>query len=383
MPTGVHPLADRPLRPTFVLWSGLIGGAETFTIDLAMAMRSHGADPSVVFVLDKAPLGRRLDALGIDTFELKLPRGRAVLRNPRRLAHAVAQSGADVTILVESGYLAAALRAGGYRAPVIGVEHGSLLHLDALSPYRRLVRKIDRRSGANRCSAIVAVSEHMRERLLREGGRSRVVHIPNGIDLARFTPNGAKEPDGTDGVVVGCAARLVDGKGVEDLMRALAQPSLAKTRLQIAGEGPNASALEHLGRSLGLEERMDLQGPVFDMPAFWRSIDIGVVPSNGLVESFGISAIEAMACAKPVVVTDSGALPDVIDDGATGTVVRAGDVTGLAEAIGRYASNPALRLEHGANGRRRCEERFSIQETASRYLELCRELIRPASDRRS
>ena len=373
LPAAVHPFADRSLRPTFVLWSGLIGGAETFTIDLAGAMRSHGADPSVVFVLEKAPLGDRLDSLGIRNFELKLSRGRAVLRNPRRLAQTVKGTGADVAILIESGYLAAALRVGGYRAPIIGVEHGSFLQLNALPMHRRLIRKLDRRSGINRCSALVAVSEHMRAQLAREENRSRIVHIPNGVDLRRFTPTGSKGPTSGE-VVVGCAARLVDGKGVEDLISAL--PNLADVRLKIAGTGPNAPSFERLGRALGVEHRMDLLGSVLDMPTFWRSIDIGVVPSNGLVESFGISAIEAMACAKPVVVTDSGALPDVIDDGATGAVVKAGDVAALADAIGKYAANPELRARHGVNGRRRCEEKFSIHETAARYLELCEELVR-------
>ena len=66
----------------------------------------------------------------------------------------------------------------------------------------------------------------------------------------------------------------------------------------------------------------------------------------------------------------------MIDDGATGAVVKAGDVAALADAIGKYAANPELRARHGVNGRRRCEEKFSIHEAAARYLELCEELVR-------
>ena len=106
------------------------------------------------------------------------------------------------------------------------------------------------------------------------------------------------------------------------------------------------------------------------MPAFWRSVDVAVVPSNQWIESFGMVALEAMACARPVVATRNGALPSLIEDGHTGILVRPGAVDALAGALATYAADPALRDRHGRAGRRRCEEQYSIERTARLYLEL-------------
>jgi glycosyltransferase involved in cell wall biosynthesis len=122
---------------------------------------------------------------------------------------------------------------------------------------------------------------------------------------------------------------------------------------------------------------------VTDMPAFWRSVDVGVVPSNEWVESFGLVAIEAMACGKPVVVSNNGALPEVIADGETGRVAQAGNVAALAEAMRDYVRDRDLRIEHGHNARRRCEEQFGIERSASRYLDLCADVVEAAWSRGS
>jgi glycosyltransferase involved in cell wall biosynthesis len=381
-PTFLHPLETRPLRPALVLWSGHLGGAETFMVDLARAMQALGAEPGVVFLLEGAPLADRLDCLGIPHLALGLPRGRAVLRNPRRLARAVSSLGPDAAILADHGFLAAALRSGGYGAPIIGIEHGSLLQFDKLGPIKRLIRTTDRLSGATACSVVVAVSDYMGDRVTRLRPRRRVVCIPNGVDLERFSPleNGAT-PRRRDGeIVIGCGSRLFEGKGVEDVIEALNHSPLGQARLRIAGDGPRAQALQAQARSLAIDTRVEFLGALLDMPTFWRSTDLAVVPSTGLVESFGMAAVEAMACGKPVVASENGALPSIVVDGETGRIVLPGDIASLASAIGEYAQDPARRARHGSNGRRRCEERFAIDRAAAQYLELCGELVREAAE---
>jgi glycosyltransferase involved in cell wall biosynthesis len=168
---------------------------------------------------------------------------------------------------------------------------------------------------------------------------------------------------------------LIEGKGVEDAIAALARPPLARAGLRIAGAGPLEAELRDLARSLDVAARVEFSGRVLDMPAFWRSVDVALVPSNQWIESFGMVALEAMACARPVVVTRNGALPSLVKDGQTGIVVPPADVDALAGALGAYGRDPALRDRHGWAGRQCCEEQFSIERTAVRYLELCAELI--------
>ena len=372
-----HPFEERPLRPALVLWGGYVGGAESFTVDLAQAMQLHGAEPAVVFVLQGAPLADRLDGFRIPHSALGLRRGRAVLHAPRRLARSVSTSEPDVAILVETGYLAAALRVGGYRAPIIGIEHGSILQSHSLGRVKRLIRAADRMSGTKACSVVVAVSDYMRERLIGRRLHTRVVCIPNGVDLTRFSPLEGRATRGEGGeIIIGCAARLIEGKGIEDLITALSHTSLDGARLRIAGEGPRAWALKVLARSLGVASRVEFLGRVLDMPSFWRGCDVAAMPSNNFVESFGMAAVEAMACARPVVATANGALPELVQDGVTGLVVPRGDIAAMRRAIAEYAHDPARRGRHGSCGRRRCEEHFSIERAASRYLELCAELVR-------
>jgi glycosyltransferase involved in cell wall biosynthesis len=377
--TPLHPFEERPLRIALVLWGGGLGGAEIFMGDLATSMKAHGAEPSLVFVLEAEELRDRLDRSDIPHTSLGFRRGRSVLHAPRLLARAVSATNPDVAVLTATGYLAATLRVGGFHGPIIGVEHGSVLQLPQTPPLKRLINRADRLSGLRVCSAVVAVSEYVKERLELIRFRRRVVCIANGVDLQRFSPAvGPRTPPRNGQIVIGSGSRLVKGKAVSDAIEMLTHPALRGATLRIAGEGPQLEALKAIAASRGVEDRVDFLGPVIDMPAFWRSVDIGIVPSNKSVESFGMVAIEAMACGKPVVVSDSGALPSTIADGKTGRVAKAGDVAALAEAIGAYARDPALLVEHGRNARRRCEERFGIDRTAGRYLDLCTQVVNGA-----
>jgi glycosyltransferase involved in cell wall biosynthesis len=377
-------LEEHPLKIALVLWGGGLGGAEIFMGDLAVALKSHGAEPHVVFVLEAEELAERLDRSDVPYTSLGLRRGRTVLRSPRSLARAILETKADVAVLTATGYLAATAWAGGFRYPIIGVEHGSLLQLPQMGGFRRTVYRADRLSGLRACSAVVAVSEYVKDRLELVRFRRRVVCIPNGVDLARFSPPVPVDTTARhERVVVGSASRLAPGKGIADAIEMLAHRGIENVYLRIAGEGPERAALEALATSHSLEARVDFLGPVIDMPGFWRSVDLGIVPSHELVEGFGMVAIEAMACGKPVVVSNNGALPEVVVDGKTGRVASAGDPAALAETVAGYVRNPTLRLEHGRNARKRCEDLFGIDRCAFRYLELCADVVGVGAPRQS
>jgi glycosyltransferase involved in cell wall biosynthesis len=162
---------------------------------------------------------------------------------------------------------------------------------------------------------------------------------------------------------------MVNGKGVVELLHAVARLEL-EVQVHLAGDGPERSALGDLVNQLRLNQKVVFAGPLLEMPAFWRSCDIAVFPTNGSIESFGLAAVEAMACGKPVVASRSGGLKEVVEDGTTGLLIEPGDIEGLVEALRRYALDEDLRLRHGREGRRACERRFDIKETAAQYLGL-------------
>ena len=355
-------------RIAAVLWSGTVGGAETFTADLCRTMRDLGASPGVVFVMHGQPLSERLDAAAIPHTTLGLPRGREVIRHPRAFAEAVSAIGPDGVFLPNGGYLAAALRIGGYGRRIVAVVHDAA-QFTPLTLHERIVRPFDRAAGFWASDVDVAVSEFVLARIRRRSRRGRVVRIYNGVDLGLYS----EVPRASDGnaVTVGYAGRLVKGKGVDVLLRSFAA-GLARegVRLRIAGDGPARPTLEALAAKLGLGGAVEFTGWMFDMPAFWRSCDVVAMPSDRFVESFGMAAVEAMACARPVVVTANGALPELVDDGVTGFVVPRGDAEALAEALVSLVRDPEKRHAVAYAARARCEQRFDIRDCATSYLEL-------------
>jgi glycosyltransferase involved in cell wall biosynthesis len=373
------PRLDPPFVATspnvaFVCWNGILGGAQTLTVEIAGALRRRNVDAHVVFVCETDPLAGRADALGVPWVTVGLGRGRDVLHRPRRLAATIGEHGADAAVLVSSGYLAGAARVGGYSAPLVAIEHGTFLQVERLPSMRRALRRLDRRSGLWACSVEVAVSEFLLRELDRRPHAASLVCIPNGVDTSRFAPEVGAASSGRP--TIGCAARLVPGKGVDDLLRAAALLRRTGVRWSIAGDGPDRVGLETLADSLSLGGAVEFLGRVDDMPSFWRSCSIGVVPSRDWIESFGLVAIEAMATGVPVVATHNGGLTEVVGENAqAGVLVEPGAPASLASAIERLLGDEDLRATYGRNGRKRVEQLYSLDACADSYARLIESVV--------
>jgi glycosyltransferase involved in cell wall biosynthesis len=366
-------------RLAFVLWDGTLGGAESLAVELARRARELGHEASVVFIGDPSPMIERVRAYGVPALCLGLHRGRQLVRHARRYAHAVAGTGADLTVCASVDYMAWALRLGGYAGTLIGVEHGDLFGHEASGAARRLARRGDRALAARAVDAEVAVSEFMRRRSLRAPHGRRVVVVANGVDTDRFSPGGSL--NAALPVVFGFAGRLIPGKGVDRLIDAAAD--LARhgdVRVRIAGDGPERGELERRARRTPGAESIEFVSTVTDMPAFWRSVHVGVAPSDTFVESFGMSPLEAMACGRPAVVTRNGGLSDLVDDGVSGRLVAPGDTRALEQALAGYLDQNTL-AAHGEAARRAAVERFSLDTCLEGYLRL-RGANRPGRARR-
>ena len=358
-----------------VLWGGYVGGAETLSIALAERMRMLGADVTAVYLQEPWSLSQLMATAGIPHRSLGLARGRDVVRHPRRYARAVREVGADGALLLDCGIMGGALRAGGYRAPIVGVEHGELLGLAQRSALRRLLWRIGRPSGAWADDAEVAVSDYMFDRMRRHPHARRIRRIYNGVETDTYRPLDDAGGSPAGDVVVGFAGRLISGKGADHLIRAVARArEQTSIRLLIAGDGPERPRLQALARALELGAGAEFLGIVEDAAAFWRSCDIAAIPSDAFIESFSMTTLEAMACGAAIVASRNGAIPELMLDGVTGTLVAPGDVDALAQALVAYAEQPELRDLHGAAARARAIERFQMEDCARAYLDLFGEL---------
>ena len=382
MSTPVAGGGDARLRLTFVLWSGAIGGAETLSAALARVLRASGVETQVVTVTRAEPLAERLRQDAIPFVELGYRRGRAALWHPRRFAGLVERAGPDGAILVSSGFMALALRLGGYRGRIAAVEHGSILQTHRAHRRSRPVDRLDRLLGSRAVDVRVAVSGFLRDHL-PSSPRPTVV-IPNGVDLDLYRPSPSPRSK-AGGFVIGCMSRLFPGKGVEDVLVAARAPISRGARLRIAGDGPVRPELERLAEQLGIQGSVSFDGWIRDaaeVAAFWRDCKVAIAAPNDWVESFGLSAVEAMACGRPVVATRSGALAETIVEGETGFLAEPRDTQALASALLRYMEDDSLLAAHSRAARARCEQHFDIRRCAAAYAGLFTECPGPGASKK-
>lgn len=265
----------------------------------------------------------------------------------------------------------ALLSYAAWPARVIFVNHHSVLDPSGLrsSAIRRVV---DHWSMA-RVARFAAVSDFVRGwSTARYGLDPAIVRtIHNGVDVQRFHP---PEDGRQDGVVrIMASAHLRPDKGVHHLLEAFQALDAPAARLLIAGDGPEEPRLRALAASLGIEGRMEFLGLRDDVPALLRTADLFVHPVVSL-EAFGLAVAEAMASGCAVVASRIGGIPEIIEDGVSGLLVRAGDVGELTAALGRLVNDASQRACLGAAARRRIVERFSLERCVAAHLDLCEEV---------
>lgn len=209
----------------------------------------------------------------------------------------------------------------------------------------------------------------------QKGYSGRMRTIPQfGTDHELFQP----QPLALDRpFTMGYIGRLVEEKGVQHLLQAAAQLS-GEWRLRIVGGGPLHAELEALADDLGISERVQFIGqiPSKQMPAQYAALDVLVLPSltrPNWKEQFGRVLVEAMASARPVVGSDSGAIPGVVGSG--GLIFPEGDVQALAKHLRDLQQKADLRVILGEMGRKRVLEHFTHEGIAQATVEVYRELL--------
>jgi glycosyltransferase involved in cell wall biosynthesis len=198
------------------------------------------------------------------------------------------------------------------------------------------------------CAELVAVSPVSRAYAT---GRAHV--IPPGVDTTIFTPSpaAARSPRV---LYVGRVERTSRWKGLETLVDSL--PALRETvpevRLDVVGSGDDVPHLREHAARLGVADCIDWHGavPHGELPRFYRSAAVTVLPSLTESESFGMTLVEAMACGCPVVGSAVGGIPFVIRDEVDGLLVPPGDAAALARALAGVLTDPARAAQLGAAG---------------------------------
>jgi glycosyltransferase involved in cell wall biosynthesis len=187
---------------------------------------------------------------------------------------------------------------------------------------------------------------------------------PFGIDVDQFRPKPVESPFAPSDIVIGTVKVLAEKYGIQYLIRAFAlvkkKHSDLPLKLLIVGGGPQEAFLKKLVEDLGISAQTTFTGRVEHarVPDYFNMLSIPVFASTLDSESFGVAVLEASACAKPVVVSSVGGLPEVVEDGVTGLVVPRRDPERTADAIERLVLDPALRERMGTAGRERVIKQY-------------------------
>jgi glycosyltransferase involved in cell wall biosynthesis len=196
----------------------------------------------------------------------------------------------------------------------------------------------------------------------------------NGTDLRRFSPAPAgatADPRFGPNMIFACR-QLFPRKGIRFLIEAAAQlkPRFPDLKVVVAGDGFERPDLIALAERLDIERDVTFLGWVAnsDLPPYYRAAAVSVIPS--LEEGFGIPAAEAMGCETPVVASDAGGLPEVVEHEVTGLIVPRGDSSALAEAIGSLLADPVRRASMGRAGRERALRLFDWDRSAEQFEQI-------------
>jgi glycosyltransferase involved in cell wall biosynthesis len=364
-----------PVSVVEVLATGGIGGAQQHVLSLASRLDPERFRPLVVSLTD-GPAVRRIERAGVAVRVLSE-------RNDDAAIIALAVMFAELRPAIVHNHMyraevvgtSAALRTVAMGLPrpfIVSTVHSSRVRSASdRALLARLTPEMDR---------LIAVSRSIEQKIAREGRRgSHVELIPNGVDLERYA---TQEPIPTLGAefgltagapLVGAIARLEPEKGHPTLLEAwpLVLRESPDARLVIVGEGSRRDPLEKQAMELGLlgpSPRVVFTGRRDDVPAVLAALDVAVLPSYR--EAQGVSLLEAMALAKPIVASRVGGIPEFVEEGVTGLLVEPRDPAALAGAIVRVLRDHALADTLGRNGRELVRERYCVDVMVRRVEDL-------------
>lgn len=360
-----------------------VGGLESHVAALAEGLVARGHEVRVITSRSLPGVSRQETRNGVDVrrtwFPSRTPAGWILhalgslpaTREGARWADVVhAQAFASIVPCRLALLGGGAARAGETRPPLVATFHTSHFLVRATRPrwkpvLRRLVTWPDHALAASIEIARVAES-------LAPG--TSVEALTNGVETDRFRPLPATLPaePGSRQVIV--PRRLFPKNGVEFAVRAL--PLVAEVlpgiRFLFVGDGPERERLERLAGELGVADRARFLGarPHEQMPGLLASAEAAVFPS--LMEATSVAALECMACGLPVVASDVGGLPEIVD-AEVGALVPPEDPEALAAAIVATLERPD-RQEAGVRARQRVVEHWSNDRLVERHLQIYRAL---------
>lgn len=221
-----------------------------------------------------------------------------------------------------------------------------------------------------RAIAVIPNSYGLVELAKKTAAKQPMTIIENGVDTESFKPGDTAKLDVP--VVFISTSRLTPRKGIDTLIRAFAaavKRSDVPMELQVAGEGEQREMLEQLAQNLGVAERVRFTGRIEHsrLPEAYHAAHVFVLPSKN--EGMSNSALEALACGLPLIVSGTGGMQELVSEGVNGAFVDPDDADGFASVLLRFAEDRDIIAAYGTESRRRASER-SWRSVAERFRDV-------------
>lgn len=251
---------------------------------------------------------------------------------------------------------------------VVTTLHGTDITLVGLAPSYQSITQF----SIQKSDGITAVSDYLKRQTVRDFGvaEDRIEVIPNFVNTQRFAPDrvpchrAALAPDGQKILMHVSNFRTV--KRVPDTVEILARVrGKVPARLVLVGDGPDRNAAMQRAEDLGVRDDVLFLGKHASVDELLSCSDLFLLPSSQ--ESFGLAALEALACGTPVVAARIGGVPEVVTDGTNGYLREVGDVEGMAEAALSLLTDEEHHAAFSEAARTDAVERFSAEQVIPRY----------------
>jgi sugar transferase (PEP-CTERM/EpsH1 system associated) len=362
-----------------------VGGLENGLVNLINRIPAERFRHVIVSLTDYSAFRQRIQRGDVPVFALNKPPGNSPVTH-FKLWRLLTQLRPDIVHTRNLAALEGTLPAALAGVPVrIHGEHGrDVEDLDGSNTRRQIVRRLFKPF----VHRYIAVSRDLGFYLQKKVGvpPARIAQIYNGVDSERFHPAGERREEvpcagfaGPENFVIGTVVRMQDVKDPVTLARAFVRllhmvpNGTRRMRLVMIGDGPLRERVRVLLANAGVEQCAWLPGERNDVARIMRSFDLFVLPS--LAEGISNTILEAMASGLPVLATDVGGNPELIEPGVTGTLVPRNDAESMASAMRAYVESAELCRRQGSEARRTVERRFGMEAMVNAYMAVYDQLL--------
>ena len=344
----------------------LIGGIEVALLELSRSLAKRGHEVTIISGASHRATEFYVENVLIKNIDLASCMKRtwdpANLKLSRQITFPFATLAANLSGFdIYHGHfytsgIAANVLARKYRGAAINTIHGSYYDIwryiepPVIASAYRLTERILAPMLARISSVQIHTGEYFARKVIEWGAPAgKILTIYNGFDPRAFNPRVKPADSFRSGAILFTARRLVEKNGLEYLI--LAMPSIiaqCDAQLVIAGDGPHRRYLQKLVARLDLQERVSFIGavPHDELPRLIVASDIVIIPS--LMEASSLFLIEAMACKRPIVATNVGGIPEILNE-SCGVLVRPRDHFALSQGIKQLLSDQHTRDELARN----------------------------------